>query len=271
MVTTTAASNRRAAAAIIANSAANDHGWEYPTKRVYQPYMVELMSWFHAVQYGFDKVFTYEELLELKPIIIKRWFLDITYGDPDYNTNKVDRPENVYHRASSLEMRKKAVSYFMPNKAAPWVNGQGNPTRSGLVNDVIRKLKQYEVRGVAREGQDKRAVTQQEFIKLLELLKEEEGVEHKLRYPLMALTQHHIITRVDDCCELKVDDPHGHDRFPFALELKVRWSKNVREEERLPRPNHACLHEPQLLLPHPPCPVFGMLPWPSTKFPLLVY
>ena len=54
----------------------------------------------------------------------------------------------------------------------PWVNGQGNPTRSGLVNDVIRKLKQYEVRGVAREGQDKRPVTQQEFIKLLELLKE---------------------------------------------------------------------------------------------------
>ena len=233
MVVSAASARRRAAAAEVAD-ANDDDGWRYPVKRAYQPYMVELMSWFHVVQYEADKRFTREELLELTPLTIKRWFKDITYGDPEYNTDEVERPENVYLRSSSLEMRKKAVSFFMPNKAAPWVNGQGNPTRSGQVNDVIRTLKKYEVRGVAVESQDKRPLTQPEFLKTLDILKGVEDIDHKLRYPLMALTQHHIITRVDDCCELKVDGPRGHDRFPFALQLKVRWSKNVLEERDCP-------------------------------------
>jgi len=43
----------------------------------------------------------------------------------------------VHQRPSSMQFAKKAVSYFMPNKTPHWCNGQGNPTKSDIVNKLI--------------------------------------------------------------------------------------------------------------------------------------
>ena len=53
----------------------------------------------------------------------------------------------IHARSSTLEFAKKAISSFQPNHLIPW-NEQsrtGNPTRSPLVNDLIKRIKKKEV------------------------------------------------------------------------------------------------------------------------------
>ena len=213
----------------------SEEAWSYPlgsrTSYNYQPYMVSLMSFFHGcVDYPRDKTFTKEELLELTPLDIKRWMSDIVFGDPDPGPD--DRP--THGRSASLEQAKKAVSFFMPNKSMPWCDGRGNPTRSAAVNDLIKEVKRFEVRGEGANSQVKRPLRQIEFRKSLELLRRNSDHDHRYKYPLIALYQHHLIGRVDDVCNFDVKDPRGHPQFPFALKTKVSWSKNVRDERRCP-------------------------------------
>ncbi len=50
----------------------------------------------------------------------------------------------------------------------------------------------------------------------------------------MALWQCHLIGRIDAVVHFKTDDPKSHDCFDFAIQTKVRWSKNVMEERACP-------------------------------------
>ena len=106
------------------------------------------MSFFHGgVDYPANTRFTREELLELGPLDIQRWLANKAFGDPDYDVHRGDRPG--FARSSSLEFSKKAISFFMPYRLTPWVDGSGNPTRSAIVNNLLREVRQFEVRGEA--------------------------------------------------------------------------------------------------------------------------
>ena len=50
----------------------------------------------------------------------------------------------------------------------------------------------------------------------------------------MCLWQYHLIGRADDTCHFEMGDPKGHGSYDFALQTKVRWSKNVFEERGCP-------------------------------------
>ena len=52
----------------------NGDGWSYPHKPQYQSTMVEFMTFFHGVEYARDATFTREDLLEITPLDIKRFF-----------------------------------------------------------------------------------------------------------------------------------------------------------------------------------------------------
>ena len=56
-----------------------------------------------------------------------------------------NNPEKI--RSITLEFAKKAIFYFQPNRLLPWneQSGSGNPTRSALVNDLIKRIKIEEV------------------------------------------------------------------------------------------------------------------------------
>ena len=80
-------------------------------------------------------------------------------------------------RSSTLEMKKKALSWYMPDRVASWSTRtlSGNPTKSGLVNDFVKFLKKMEVRRVALPSQAKKALNMQQFraaIRVLEINKE---------------------------------------------------------------------------------------------------
>jgi len=46
--------------------------------------------------------------------------------------------------------------------------------------------------------------------------------------------QHHLIGRLDDAANFEINDPTSHPGFNFALQTKVRWSKNGMEERDCP-------------------------------------
>jgi hypothetical protein len=215
-------------------------GWTYPVGHIYQPVMVEFMSFFHgAVEYPEDATFTKEQLLEIQPIDVKRYLCWKAYDDPDPNIDNGARPTNG--RSDSLYYAKKALSKYMPYKNANWVNGQGNPTKSVLVNEMIKQVKKkFEVRGEGSASNAKRPLKQNEFRKTLTLFRTPgNDWNHIYRYPMMALWQYHLIGRIDDVVHFKVNDPRGHGDYDFALKTRVRWSKNVMEERQCP---------PQILL-----------------------
>ena len=217
---------------------ADEDGWMYPIGHIYQPVMVEFMSFFHgAEEYEPDTIFTKQQLLEIRPNDIKRFLCMKAYNDPDPDTSRGARP--VHGRSDSLYYDKKALSYFMPYRNAAWVQGRGNPTKSQAVNDMIKEVKKFEVRGEGAPSNAKRPLRQSEFRKTLDLFRAQPDWNCQMRYPMMALWQYHLIGRVDDVSNFKTSDPCGHGDYDFALKTKVRWSKNVLEERQCP---------PQILL-----------------------
>jgi hypothetical protein len=220
--------------------AEDDDGWSYPIGNVYQPVMVEFMSFFHgAEEYEEDATFTKQQLLEIRPNDVRRFLCMKAYNDPDPDTSGPNGARPIHGRSDSLYYNKKALSFFMPYKTAPWVNGRGNPTRSDPVNSMIKEVKKFEVRGQGAPSNAKRPLKLSEFRKNQELLRKEADWNHKFKYPMMCLWQWHLIGRVDDVANFKLADPRGHGEYDFALKTRVRWSKNVMEERQCP---------PQILL-----------------------
>jgi hypothetical protein len=124
----------------------------------------------------------------------------------------------------------------MPHRDSPW-NVQakfGNPTRSKVVNDVIRDVKMHEVRKEGKESQARRDMKHPEYRKTLRLIESRDALGQcdKIRFSTMLKFQFHIIGRSDDICNLlETKDLISHDKFgDFALSTKVSWSKNVMEE-----------------------------------------
>jgi len=195
----------------------------------------------YSVIFGKDATFTWSQLLDIRPIDIKRFAGLLAHNDPDYDIHPPANHRPKYCRFSTLESAKKALSYYMPHRTVPWCNNQGNPTRSGPVNDIIKEVKKFEARGEGCPSHAKRAVRPNEFRKSIQLLRVQPSFECKYKYPMVCLWQHTLIGRLDDAAHFKVEDPGGHPQFDFALQTNVRWSKNGMEERQCPPQVSTCL------------------------------
>lgn len=184
--------------------------------------------------------FSQDQLLSIKPNEIARWMRKLAYGTPDPG------PDNhpIYMRSDSLENYKKALSFFMPNKGSPWIlqpggDGAGNPTRSTDANGVVDQIKLCEVRKQGQKSRTKRDMKRAEYRKTLELLRSPcpgtNNFDLASRLTAMMKLQFHIIGQTDDICHVETADLSSHARFPkIALQMKVSWSKNVRDERQCP-------------------------------------
>ena len=129
--------------------------------------------------------------------------------DPPLDANPISA------RSSSQQFYKKSISFFMPNRLAPWsyTRNKGNPTRSTKINDLIKRVKRKEVRkqGVAPQC--------------------------RLMFGLPALLnfQFHLIARIDNMTQVLSSNLRAHDSFPTnALKTRLNWSENVHEEQDAP-------------------------------------
>jgi hypothetical protein len=166
---------------------ADDDGWTYPTGHTYQSILVEFMSFMSGEEFEDDAVFTKEQLLTIKPKDVKEFLCMKAYNDPWPKIDQGDRP--THGRSDSLYYIKKALSYYMPYKNAAWVDGKGNPTKSQTVNDMIKEVKKFEVRGEGSASNAKRPLKPSEFRKTQELFRRQGDFNHQYRYPMMALWQ----------------------------------------------------------------------------------
>jgi len=184
--------------------------------------------------------FSVAQLVSIQPSEVAAYMRLCAYGTATPGPN--DRPTHC--RSSTLEVVKKAISFFVPNKS-PWiiqadgVSGVGNPSRSTDVNQVIKQVELAEVRKQGRASNAKRDMKRAEFRKTLRLLEARcvatNHFDLASRLTAMMKLQFHIIGRTDDICNIETADLRGHSKFPdTALQMKVSWSKNVRDERSCP-------------------------------------
>lgn len=205
------------------------------TNAHYQGYIVAFMSYLHDTQYDRNDIFPIEYLGAIVPADIKRWMCYKAFGVEVPLDD--DRP--LYWRSSTLEVAKKAISWYMPNRIAAWdrINMVGNPTKSTEVNELIKFVKRAEVRRTGRPSSTKRPLTQEEFRLVIATFSARGDFQHRYRYCTMLKYQYHLITRCDDIANIQTLDLHGHinpEYSHFALQTKVFWSKNVLEERDCP-------------------------------------
>ena len=108
--------------------------------RRYKAFLIALWNRIHTTTYGTDYNLSNDQLFTITPEHVCRFLCFKAYGteSPNFAT---DKP--THGRSSSLEFAKKAISYFMPNRLLAW-NEQtrsGNPTRSTLVKNIIKRVK----------------------------------------------------------------------------------------------------------------------------------
>nr|KAE8923624.1 hypothetical protein PF009_g26130 [Phytophthora fragariae] len=143
----------------------------------------------------------------------------------------------VCARSSTLAYAKKAISCFVPRVAVQWdpIRKEGNPTRSELVNKVIKTVKRFEVRRQGVQSAARRPIEYEEFVNLLTLVRAAQG-KGALKYVVSSVLtlQWHMITRIDDMMQLKFESFSPNVQHPRSLLCQLRWSKNISEERDAP-------------------------------------
>jgi hypothetical protein len=141
-------------------------------------------------QYAQDHAFSTDELAVLTPEHVYRWMCTKAFGVPDPTAE--DNP--IHGRASSLSYYKKAISYFMPNKLMPWnaITKEGNPTKSVLVNDLIKAVKKKEVRKQGKPSKADRVLEKVEFDQLITTLASLQRPKERYMIPTICKFQFHL-------------------------------------------------------------------------------
>ena len=198
----------------------------------YKSVLARLMSFLDGVTYEPGHEHGVERLGNLTPEDLLLWFNHKCFGTP--TPDETSRP---MVRSSSLEYRKKALSFFMPNRLMVWneLSRVGNPTKSAQINDLIKKVKKYEVRKQGVPSQARRPFSSSEYAKIKEIL-QTQGKDSiwKFGVPAQMNYQFHLIARADDTMNVLLENVQVHPRFNFCLKTKLNWSKNVREERDAP-------------------------------------
>ena len=207
--------------------------------QVYHRYLLDLMTFLTSIEYDKKHMFSEDELNAIVPLDLKRWFFYKVFGFHE-GTNVVVPGETAFNiRSTTLEMMKKAISWYLPDRISCWSprSKTGNPTKSKEVNDFIKYMRVMEVRKVARPPQAKDAMIMPQFRAAIKLLESQDDFVNRHRMSTLMRYQYHLIARCDDMGNFLIRDIRGHSdpRFSsFALQTKVFWSKNVREERDCP-------------------------------------
>ena len=180
-----------------------------------------------------------DRITELTPKDLMKWFNHQVFG-----TEEPEDDANPKTRSSTVEYWKKALSFFMTNRLMPWneIASVGNPTRCTEINDLVKYIKKKEVRKQGVKSQARRALTHDEFKNTSELLKQSKRTSEgsstdpiwNYGVPASMCVQFQMISRIDDTMMIKMENLRKSQHFSFYLQVRLNWSKNVREERDSP-------------------------------------
>jgi len=111
----------------------------------------------------------------------------------------------------------------MPNKLHQWnlVSGTGNPTRSIVVNNLVRRVRKQECHKQGKESQACHDMLPAEFEQVIEITEGDGNQQNRYLYSAFFRFQVHLIARVDNVFKIYVADICLHPNFPFALVTKL--------------------------------------------------
>ena len=137
------------------------------TAKSYATCFISFMSFIDGAQYDGTSSFSHDQLLAIAADQVATHLNNKAYGMPMPGPGQ--RP--TQGRSNSLAFHKKAISHFMPLRTMQWddIHLRGNPTHSAAVNDVIAKVKKFEVRQEGVSSQAHRPIEWEEFYLLLVL------------------------------------------------------------------------------------------------------
>ena len=101
------------------------------------------------------------------------------------------------------------------------------------MNACISEVKRHEVRRTGKPSSARRHVEYEEFIQILVLVQTHVRLPDTSRALLASVlkAQWHMIARLDDMMKLGCTDLFAHRHFvEECVMLKLKWSKNIREE-----------------------------------------
>jgi len=205
---------------------------QVPNHPQYHATLIDFMSFVDGVQHHKDTSFTPQRLGQIRPPQLVRWMCLKVYGTP--TPGPADRP--TVRRSSSLEYYKKAISNYMPNKLMPWnaLAQEGNPTRSVEVNNFIKAVKKKEVRKQGKASSARRPLEKSEFVDIQRYFRSRQDPHRRFRLPAFTKFQYNLIARNDDTANFETADLKAVPEFPFALQCRMCWSKNITEERDAP-------------------------------------
>ena len=202
------------------------------TLRRYQAVLIEFMSFRAGMAYPADAKFTPIELLAITDEDVVSFLNKKAYGKAEVGEN--DRP--TCGRSSSLRFSKKALSHFMPRKYVHWddITLQGNPTMSSAVKRMIREVEQFEARGEGVRPNARRPLEWEEMMDIFIAAHNMSSIQVSCTMLAVLTMQWQFIGRIDDVMKLATQTVVKHMLFPFALNLKMCWSKNIMTERECP-------------------------------------
>ena len=212
-----------------------------PVPPTYERTLLRMVGYLDGVEYPKGTQLPRARLVELTPTHFMRWFNKVTFDTEDPGDD-----DNPTARSSSLEFYKKALSHFMPNRLMVWneLSNVGNPTRCTEINHLIKKVKKKEVRKQGVPSRARRPMTHEEFLQTHETLREHgrnREAEPESLDPIWNLGcvaclnfQFHLISRIDDSMNFKINNIQKSAPFPHFLQARLNWSKNVSEERDAP-------------------------------------
>jgi hypothetical protein len=140
----------------------------------YKPYLYKLMAFRNsAPDYPISMVWTQDELLEITPDEIVRWFKLLACGTATPSPTELP----TFCRSSNLEQAKKSISFFMPNKHMSWDvrSSSDNPSKYVPVNNTVATVRKLEYQKQGCPSCAKRDMKRAEYHKMMRILEAKYG------------------------------------------------------------------------------------------------
>jgi len=131
-------------------------------------------------------------------------------------------------RATTIDYWKKSLSFFWDTEDE-WdkTNNTGNPMKGSVLTQLVKEIYRKEAKDEGKRSRRDRPFTRTEVEDMMKILENSTDFRWKYKIPTIIRLQIHLIGRVDDICQLRLQGLAANDEFDFTLLARVRWSKNV--------------------------------------------
>ena len=107
-------------------------------------------------------------------------------------------------------------------------NNSRNPTKSVMMNELIKRVKKDDVRKLGKPSRAICSLEMSEFAELIEKYRSKPSgdIGHRIGIAYFII-QFHMIARFDDVMNFKLEDLIANIEHSYTIKSKMQWSKNV--------------------------------------------